>query len=68
LLNAVDHFLDRGVDKYKFKARIKKKKKKVDAENKGKRGVPVAEQELPGGKSPPKRAAGKNKAEISSGA
>jgi len=68
LLNVVDDFLDRGVDKYKFKERIKKKKKKLEIENKSKRVAVVAEQELPGGKSPSKHAAAKHKAEISSGA
>ena len=68
LMNVVDQFLDRGVDKYKFKARVKKKKKKVETENKSKRGVAGAEQELPGGKSPPKHEGVKNKAGVSSGA
>ena len=67
MLNVVDHFLDRGVEKYKFKERIKKKKK-VEMENKSKRVVTGAEQELGGGRSPAKHAAAKKKAVISSGA
>jgi hypothetical protein len=67
LLNVIDQFLDRGVDKYKFKERIKKKKK-IETANKSTRAVTAVEQELLGGKSPPKHAAAKNKTGVSSGA